>query len=71
VFAQALARASGQRRVVVDPRATEDLIHMLRNRDENEWRPDVFELVAALLVERGIAPLVVMAIGPDDQPQHR
>jgi hypothetical protein len=35
--------------------STEELIAILRDRDEDEWRPEVFALVASILKARGIA----------------
>jgi hypothetical protein len=46
-------------------RSTEDLISILRNRNEDEWRPEVFEVVAAVLKDRGRSPDEVIALGPE------
>ena len=41
-------------RATLDERTTEDLISILRNRDENEGRPEVFPIVESLLIGRGV-----------------
>lgn len=46
-------------------RSTEELILILRNRDEEEWRPEVFDVVAWLLKGRGISPEEIAATGPE------
>lgn len=38
----------------MDERTTEDLVSILRERDEEEWRPEVFAIVAAILSNRGV-----------------
>lgn len=48
-----------------EQRTTEELISILRNRDEDEWRPEVFEIVASVLRDRGISPDEVVAMGPE------
>jgi hypothetical protein len=50
-------------------RSTEELISILRNRDEEEWQPEVFAVVAALLKERGVSPDDVAALGPEPVEQ--
>lgn len=45
--------------------STEELVSILRNRDEDEWRPEVFDLVAAILEGRGVSPKDVVALGPE------
>jgi hypothetical protein len=45
--------------------STEELISILRNRDEQEWRPQVFEVVAFILKTRGLSPADVIALGPE------
>ena len=53
---------------------TEELASILRNRDEQEWRPEVFDIVASILQARGVTPADVTALGPEgvdvpeDQP---
>jgi hypothetical protein len=54
-----------QLRKDLEQRSTEELISILRNRDEEEWRPEVFEVVASLLKGRGISPDEVIAMGPE------
>ena len=44
-------------RATLNERTTGDLISILRDRDEDEWRPEVFPIVEALLKERGIDPV--------------
>jgi predicted RNA-binding Zn-ribbon protein involved in translation (DUF1610 family) len=34
----------------------DELISILRERDEEQWRPEVFDIVASLLKERGVSP---------------
>jgi hypothetical protein len=43
----------------------EELISILRNHDEQEWRPEVFEVVASILKSRGLSPGAVIALGPE------
>jgi hypothetical protein len=49
----------------LEQRSSEELISILRNQDEEEWRPEVFETVASLLKDRGISPDEVIAMGPE------
>jgi hypothetical protein len=49
----------------LEQRSSEELISILRNRDEGEWRPDVFEVVALVLKDRGLSPEEVIAMGPE------
>ena len=49
----------------LEQRSSEELISILRNRDEGEWRPDVFEVVAFALKDRGVSPEEVIAMGPE------
>lgn len=37
-------------------RSTDDLVSILQNGDEEEWRPEVFEIVASILSARGMSP---------------
>ncbi len=46
-------------------RSSEELVSILRNRDEDEWRPEVFEAAALVLKDRGISPDAVTAMGPE------
>jgi hypothetical protein len=46
-------------------RSTPELISILRNRDEAEWRPEVFEVLADILAGRGISPPEITALGPE------
>jgi hypothetical protein len=45
--------------------STDELVSILRNRDEDEWRPQVFEVVASILTARGVSPGDVEAMGPE------
>ena len=49
----------------LEQRSSEELISILRNRDEEEWRPEVFEIVASILKGRGVSPDEVVAMGPE------
>jgi hypothetical protein len=46
-------------------RSTEELLSFLRNRDEEEWRPEVFEIVASILTARGVPTADVFASEPE------
>jgi putative signal transducing protein len=45
--------------------STEELVSILRNRDEEEWRPEVFGIVASILSSRGVSAKAVEAMGPE------
>lgn len=49
----------------LERRSSEELISILRNRDEEQWRPEVFEVVALILKDRGVSPDEVIAMGPE------
>ncbi len=49
----------------LEQQSTESLVSILRNRDEDEWRPEVFDIVAGVLRERGVLPDDVTALGPE------
>jgi hypothetical protein len=49
----------------LEQRSSEELISILRNRDEDEWLPEVFEAAALVLKDRGISPDEVTAMGPE------
>lgn len=49
----------------LETRPTEELVSILRNRDEQQWRPEVFDIVASILVARGLSPADVVAMGPE------
>jgi len=49
----------------LEERSTEELVSILRNQDEEEWRPEVFEIVASILAARGLSPKEVVALGPE------
>jgi DNA-directed RNA polymerase subunit RPC12/RpoP len=44
---------------------TDELVSILRNRDEEEWRPEVFDIVALILTARGVSPAEIQALGPE------
>ena len=50
----------------LEERSTEELASILRNRDEDEWRPEAFDIVAAILSARGLSPAAITAEGPDE-----
>jgi putative signal transducing protein len=45
--------------------STDELVSILRNHDEEEWRPAVFEIVASILTSRGVSTDDVAAMGPE------
>jgi Putative prokaryotic signal transducing protein len=45
--------------------STEELVSILRNHDEDEWRPPVFDVVATILASRGVSPGEVEGLGPE------
>ncbi len=47
----------------LEARPTEELASILRDRDEEEWRPEVFDIVASILAARGLSPTEVVAPG--------
>ncbi len=49
----------------MERRTTGELISILRNHDEQEWRPEAFTAAAAALVSRGVSPAEVEAMGPE------
>jgi hypothetical protein len=52
-------------RIQFEQLSTEELTKVLRNRDEDEWRPEAFEVVASVLKARGISPDEISALGPE------
>jgi hypothetical protein len=52
-------------RAALEASTTEELVSILRNHDEDEWRPEVFGLVASILAGRGIGADSVLAMGPE------
>jgi hypothetical protein len=50
----------------LEERSTEELVSILRNRDEDEWRPEAFDIVASILAGRGLSPAEITAQGPED-----
>jgi len=57
----------------LEARTTDELVSILRNRNEDEWRPEVFDIVASILAGRGVSPTTVSAMGPEgeDLVEHR
>lgn len=51
----------------LEARPTEELVSILRNRDRDEWRPEVFDIVAVILADRGVSPTEVVAQGPEGE----
>ena len=49
----------------MERRSTSELISILRNRDEQEWRPEVFQILVTILAKRGIPPGGITALGPE------
>jgi len=49
----------------LEQRSTAELVSILRNRDEEEWRPEVFDVVASILRARGVSPDEVASLGPE------
>jgi hypothetical protein len=45
-------------------RPTDELVEILREQDTEEWRPEVFPLVEAILQERGVDTEAAKAAGP-------
>ncbi len=48
-----------------EARSSEELVSILRNHDREQWREEVFAIVAAILAERGLSPAEVVALGPE------
>ena len=49
----------------LDRLSTDELVSILRNRDEEEWQPRVFGVVASILDARGLRPAEIIAMGPE------
>jgi hypothetical protein len=54
-----------QIRSKLEIRSTRELTSILRNRNDDEWRPEVFEIVASILASRGLSPVEISALGPE------
>jgi hypothetical protein len=52
-------------RNALEQKTTDELVSILRNRDEEEWRPAAFDVVASILRARGLSPEEVAAMGPE------
>ena len=44
----------------------EELVSILQEHDEGQWRPEVFDIVASILKERGVTPGADLEQGKDD-----
>jgi hypothetical protein len=44
---------------------TEELISILRNRDQDEWRPEALAMVPSILAARGVSSSEIAALGPE------
>jgi hypothetical protein len=44
---------------------TDELISILRNRDQDEWRSEALEMVPSILAARGVSPSEIAALGPE------
>jgi hypothetical protein len=55
----------------MEGRSTEELTSILRNHDEEEWLPVVFEIVEQILTARGLSVSEIKAMGPEprEEPQ--
>ena len=53
----------------LDMLADEELVAILRDRDEGQWRPEVFDIVASILESRGISARDVLAAGTGEPEQ--
>ena len=51
----------------LEPLNNEELISILRQHDEEEWRPEVFDIVESILRERGISPDEALETTADGQ----
>jgi hypothetical protein len=60
-----MSEANATIRQELEARPTEELVSILRNHDEQQWRAEVFEIVASILVTRGLSPADVVAMGPE------
>jgi len=52
-------------RKALEQKTTDELASILRNRDEEQWRLAVFDVVASILRDRGLSPEEVAAMGPE------
>lgn len=48
----------------LEAKPTGELVEILRNQDAEEWRPEVFPFVEAILRERGVNVAAVKEAGP-------
>jgi uncharacterized RDD family membrane protein YckC len=51
-------------------KSNEELASILRERDEEQWRPEVFETAAAVLTARGVSPEDALAMAPESPQEH-
>jgi hypothetical protein len=63
-----MSETSDAMRRELEQKSSEELISILRNRDKEERQPEAFEVVAAVLKERGVSPEEVTARGPEIIP---
>src|SRR4029453_88355 len=54
-------------RMSLESRTTDELVAILRNQNQDEWRHEGFDLVASILAGRGISPAAVLAMGPEGE----
>jgi len=54
--------------VQLQKRDSNDLLAIIRKRDEQEWRPEVFDVARELLVERGVDVAAALAAGTEEGP---
>lgn len=60
-----MSESSEAMRRELEQMSSEELISILRNRDAEEWQPEAFEVVAAVLKARGVPLEDVAALGPE------
>jgi hypothetical protein len=49
----------------MEGRTTSELVSILSNRDDEEWRPEVFQIVETILTNRGISTDEIAALKPE------
>src|SRR5262245_39264049 len=60
-----MTRQLDEIRAALELRSSEELESILRNQDEEEWRPEVFAIVASILSARGVSTIDIAALGPE------
>src|SRR5262245_25738016 len=53
----------------MEARSTEELTSILRNHDQEEWLPVVFDIVETILTARGASVAEIKAMGPEPREQ--